>query len=78
LGVKKEVLMNAEKVSGYSTSGLLMMHQGIRHALETDDNLPQGQAKPYGVREYQDWKSWSDLIESELDHRKVTYQKVPW
>lgn len=70
--------MNAGKVAGYSTSGLLMMHQGIRHALETDDNMSQGQDKVYEVREYQDWRSWSDSIESELDNRKVTYQKVPW
>lgn len=67
-----------ESVSGYSTSGLLMMHGGVRQALAVDDNLPEGAEKPYGVRHYPDWRRWADSIESELDKRAVKYSKIAW
>lgn len=70
--------MSVEKIGGYSTSGLLMMHHGIRQALEVDDNLFPKAEKTYGVREYPDWRRWSDAIESELNRRQVKYQKVAW
>ena len=62
---------------GYSTSGLLMMHNGVRTALATDDALPESQ-KPYLVRKHPDWKMQADEIEAELDKRKVKYQKIKW
>ena len=65
-------------VSGYSTSGLLMMHSGVSQALAVDDNLPTNAGKLYGVRQYQDWRRWSDALEAELDKRQVKYVKVVW
>lgn len=70
--------MSVERLNGYSTSGLLMMHHGVRQALEVDDNLPPKTEKIYGVREYSDWLLSSDAIEAELNKRQVKYQKVAW
>lgn len=67
-----------DMVSGYSNSGLLMMHGGIRNALAIDDNLPAGAAKLYGVRCYHDWRRWADAIEAELGNRNVKYEKISW
>jgi hypothetical protein len=67
-----------ESVSGYSTSGLLMMHDGVCQALAVDDNLPMNADKIYEVRHYQDWRRWADTLEAELDKRKVNYSKIAW
>ena len=65
-------------IPGFSTSGLLMMHNSIHQALAVDDNIEKGKDKPYGVREYRDWKEMSDAIEKELTTRAIKFQAVPW
>lgn len=65
-------------IPGYSTNGLKMMQEAARKALATDDALPAGQDKIYGVREFPDWREQSDKIEAELDRRGATYTKVTW
>jgi hypothetical protein len=61
-----------------STAGILKMYGGIREALEVDDNSPNG-GKPYGVREFSDWREWAEMFESELDSRAdVKYEKIRW
>ena len=65
-------------IPGFSNNGLLMMHDGIKQSLAADDNTPAGKDKPYGVREFADWKQMSDAIESELKSRGVNFQAVPW
>lgn len=67
-----------ESIPGYSTSGLLMMHSGVKQALAVDDNLPANVEKLYGVRHYPDWRRWANAIEAELDKRNVKYTKVAW
>jgi len=65
-------------IPGFSTNGLLMMHGGIRDALAVDDNTGEDHEKPFGVREYADWRPLGDALEAELGRRKVTYTKIPW
>ena len=65
-------------IPGYTTSGLLMMHGGTKNALTIDDNTLPEVAKPYGVRQYPDWREQADAIEAELDSRSVSYQKIVW
>lgn len=65
-------------IPGFSDNGLKMMQDGIRNALKEDDATPAGAAKPYGVREFSDWRVHSDQIEAELDKRAVSYTKVAW
>jgi hypothetical protein len=66
------------KVKNLSTNGLLMLYNPIRAALEQDDNTPKGQPKLYGVRDTADWREWADELETELDARKVSYNKIKW
>lgn len=65
-------------IPGFSTSGLLMMHGGIKQSLAIDDNTSAEKDKPYGVRTYTDWKKMSDEIETELKSRGVKFEAVPW
>ncbi|WBM40053.1 hypothetical protein [Alcaligenes faecalis] len=65
-------------IPGFTTNGLLMMHSSILQALAVDDNLPNGQEKLYGVREYQDWKQHADDIEKELLTRGAKFQPIVW
>jgi hypothetical protein len=65
-------------ISGFSNDGLSKMYQAILDALEKDDTASGGQEKPYGVREYQDWKQWADTLEAELTKREIQFVKVPW
>ena len=44
-----------------------------------NDQLVLAGIKPvYGVRDFSDWKDWSDLLEAEFDKRGVKYTKVAW
>lgn len=62
-----------------SDAGLLKLHGAVREALEVDDQLHlAGLSKVYGVREFSDWRDWSNAIEAELDRRSVKYQRVAW
>lgn len=65
-------------IPGFSTSGLRMMQDAIRKALEFDDQIPDGHAKTYGVREFADWRELGDAIEAELDRRQESYSRIPW
>lgn len=65
-------------IPGFSTNGLKMMYEAAKDALAEDDATPPGQDKPYGVREYADWRGFTDAIEAELDSRNVPYPKIVW
>ena len=68
-------IVNLKKMS---TAGILKMYGAIREALEVDDNSPHDR-KPYGVREFSDWREWAVMFESELDGRPdVKYEKIRW
>lgn len=70
--------MNDTYASGFSNDGLLKMHLAVLNALKADDETPLGQEKLYGVRIYQDWRLWSDSLETELTKRNVSFNKVSW
>ncbi len=66
-------------ISGMSTSGILKMHSAVRESLEIDDQLVLAGGTPtFGVRGFPDWRPWSDMLEDELDKRKIKYTKVDW
>jgi hypothetical protein len=65
-------------IPGFSTNGLLTMHHSIADALSVDDNTDEGQPKPYGVREYKDWREMCNQLEAELTARNAKYSKVQW
>lgn len=61
-----------------STEGLLSLLGGVRKALETDDNLPPGEAKVYAVRAFSDWRTWANTLEKELARRNAKFEKINW
>ncbi len=63
---------------GLTTGSLRDLHDSIKKAMSADDATPEGQDKPYGVREYPDWKEHADRIEQELDSRDEQYEKIDW
>lgn len=63
---------------GLTTPSLRDLHDSIKKAMSVDDSTPAGQDKPYGVRNYPDWKEHADKIEKELDSRNEQYDKLDW
>ncbi|WP_336066747.1 hypothetical protein [Nitratireductor rhodophyticola] len=65
-------------ISELSDNGLLSLHAGVAKALAADDATPPGQEKPYGAREYADWKAWGDALEVELRRRQANFNEIDW
>lgn len=65
-------------ITKMSDNGLRAMQRAIRDRLLEEDELPEGQEKVYGLRQFNDWKIQADEIETELDRRGVSYDKIPW
>ena len=65
-------------IKGFSDSALLMLYNSIDKALKEDDSRQQNEIKEYQVREYKDWRIWSDSIEEELIKRNVEFEKIKW
>ncbi len=65
-------------IPGFSTSGLLMMHGGIKQSLAVDDNISDDKEKLFGVRTFPDWKKMADAIEEELNKRNVKFEAISW
>lgn len=59
-----------------STYGLLMLYQAVRLALDEDDR--NAGDRLFQVRENSDWRTWSDEIAEELDHRGASYTRISW
>ena len=62
----------------FSDEGLIGLHKSVRAAFDKDEATPEEQEKIYGVREYSDWRQWSDALESEMTKRGVNFEPVPW
>jgi len=65
-------------IPGFTTKALEGFHRAINDALAKDDATPHGQDKPYGAREYPDWRQTSDEIEAELTTRNVPFTPIQW
>ena len=62
----------------FSESGLRMLHDAVRKALDEDDQIPKGQPKQYEVRELPDWKEWADDLETTMSKRGIQHRKINW
>ncbi|WP_343585423.1 hypothetical protein [Herbaspirillum sp.] len=65
-------------VKGMSDISLKAIQKSVIDCLERDDQLPEGQEKAYGVREFSYWRDMSNEIEAELDRRGIIYNKICW
>jgi hypothetical protein len=54
------------------------MHKTLSAAVAEDDATPIDRDKPYGAREFSDWKEMSDALETELKKRKTPYTPIAW
>ncbi len=55
-----------------------ILYERIKACLAHEDSLPASAEKPYGVREFKDWRSQADSFESILDTMKHSYSKISW
>jgi hypothetical protein len=60
----------------YSINGILLLHGAIRSALGVDDNTPKGVEKPYGVREFSDWRLQVQALESALKAKGAQFEPI--
>lgn len=65
--------MHYEKLS---TPTLQDFHSSIADCLQVDDNTRAGTMKPYGVREFPDWKEQLDQLEIELVKREASFTPI--
>ncbi|MHA2218632.1 MAG: hypothetical protein ACXACY_22135 [Candidatus Hodarchaeales archaeon] len=61
-----------------SENSLKDLHSSIKKAIKIDAETPEGQDKPYGVREFSDWKRHADAIESAMESRGIEFSKIKW
>jgi hypothetical protein len=62
----------------HTTKSLGALHEEIRRALAEEDALPPGKPRPYGVREFADFRLEADAIEAELRRREQQVQSIKW
>lgn len=65
-------------ITQLSDAGLLSLYDGITNALAHDDSQPASEPPKYGVRNFQDWKLWGDMLETEIKRRGLSYRPIPW
>jgi len=67
---------NALNISKITTSGLIMLYQSIKIALEQDDQMPE--RRQFEIRENPEWRRWSEEIADELTTRGVEFDSITW
>ncbi|WP_426732549.1 hypothetical protein [Myxococcus faecalis] len=61
----------------FSDNSLEMLHTATREAFDEDESRPPND-KRFFVREYSDWKDWSDRLENEMRRRNLRFEPIPW
>lgn len=59
--------------SQLTNESLEELHQRALECLKIDDETPQHQIKPFGLREYRDWAEHIASIEKELSKRNINF-----
>jgi hypothetical protein len=63
----------------FTNDSLTMMYEGIRGALESDDELVGlGEQPLFCVRETPDWKQHAADLEAEMLNRGMTFDPIDW
>jgi hypothetical protein len=63
----------------FTNDSLTMMYEGIRGALESDDELVSlGEQARFRVRETPDWKKHAADLEAEMISRGMTFDLIDW
>jgi hypothetical protein len=62
----------------HTIASLRALHEEIRRALAEEDALPAGNPKPYGVRDFADFRAEVEAIEVELRRRNEAFRPIEW
>jgi hypothetical protein len=63
----------------FTNDSLTMMYEGIRGALESDDErVGLGEQPRFRVRETHEWKLHAADLESEMLKRGMTFDPIDW
>jgi hypothetical protein len=63
----------------FTNDSLTMMYEGVRGALESDDELVTlGEQPRFRVRETPDWKQHAADLESEMLKRGMIFEVIDW
>jgi hypothetical protein len=63
----------------FTNDSLTMMYEGVRGALESDDELVSlGEQPRFRVRETPDWKQHAADLEAEMLKRGMTFDLIDW
>ena len=63
----------------FTNDSLTMMYEGVRGALESDDELVTlGEQPRFRVRETPDWRQHAADLESEMLKRGMIFEVIDW
>jgi hypothetical protein len=63
----------------FTNDSLTMMYEGVRGALESDDELVSlGEQARFRVRETPDWKQHAADLEAEMISRGMIFEVIDW
>jgi hypothetical protein len=66
-------------ILGLTNHGLMALHQLIAEAQAADDAATAGERRrPFGVRDYPEWRRQADAYEAEMKKRGLIFKHIEW
>ena len=66
-------------IPGLTNHALIALHQLIAEAQAADDAASARQTRrPFGVRDYPEWRRQADSFEAEMKKRRLDFKHIEW
>jgi len=66
-------------IPGLTNDALMALHQLIAEAQAADDAAAAAERRrPFGVREYPDWRKQAGMYEAEMKKRGLVFEHIAW
>jgi hypothetical protein len=66
-------------IPGLTNDALIAVHQLIAKAQAADDAAAVGERRrPFGVRDYSEWRRQADAYEAEMNRRRLGFTPIDW
>jgi hypothetical protein len=66
-------------IPGLTNDALIAVHHLIAEAQAADDAAAAGKRRrPFGVRDYSDWRRKADVYEAEMNRRRLVFKPIDW
>lgn len=66
-------------IPALTNHGLMALHQSIAKAQAADDAAAAAQKRrPFGVRDYPEWRRQADAYEGEMKKRGLVFKHIEW